>query len=238
MSAYRLIDRPSPNRGPRPQGTDIDMLILHYTGMETAEAALMRLCDPAAKVSAHYVVDEDGTVTRLVAEEMRAWHAGESCWRGAANINDRSIGIELVNPGHAFGYRPFPEPQIAALTALAREVRERHRIPPGNVVGHSDVAPGREMDPGELFDWRRLAGAGIGLWPGAVPAMAARPDHGARAEAVAQLESIGYRVGEAGDSATRAAIAAFQRHYRPGCIDGRLDGETVALIGAVCAETR
>ena len=235
MSAYRIIDRPSPNRGPRPHGTDIDMLILHYTGMETAEAALMRLCDPAAKVSAHYVVDEDGTVTRLVAEEMRAWHAGESCWRGAANINDRSIGIELVNPGHAFGYRPFPEPQIAALTALAIEVRERHRIPPGNVVGHSDVAPGRKMDPGELFDWRRLAGAGIGLWPDPA-ALSARP--AAEDDSLAPLAEIGYALGEPGDPATRAAIAAFQRHYRPGCIDGRLDGETAALIGAVCAKSR
>ena len=235
MSAYRIIDRPSPNRGPRPPGTDIDMLILHYTGMATAAEALMRLCDPAAKVSAHYVVDEDGTVTRLVAEEMRAWHAGESCWRGAADINDRSIGIELVNPGHAFGYRPFPEPQIAALTALARDVRERHRIPPGNVVGHSDVAPGRKMDPGELFDWRRLARAGIGLWPDPT-GLSAAPATGDDAPAL--LAEIGYALGEPGDSATRAAIAAFQRHYRPGRIDGRLDDETAALIGAVCAKTR
>ena len=241
MSATRIHERPSPNFGPRPPGTAIDMLILHYTGMETAEAALSRMCDPAVKVSAHYAIDEDGTVSRLVADEMRAWHAGESSWRGATDINDRSIGIELVNPGHAFGYRRFPKPQMIVLTELAAELLDRHGIPPGNVVGHSDVAPERKMDPGELFDWQRLAAAGIGLWPDP-PGVAASPEAGPKAEdsALAVLADIGYALGDPGDPgdpATRAAIAAFQRHYRPGCIDGRLDGETTALIAAVGAKT-
>ncbi len=160
-----MIEKPSPNCGPRPDGAAIDMLILHYTGMESAEAALTRMCDADARVSAHYMIDEDGTVYRLVDEAMRAWHAGVSSWRGAGNINDRSIGIELVNPGHEFGYRRFPVSQMTALTGLCREILARHPIAPANVLGHSDVAPSRKQDPGELFDWQALAAAGIGLWP-------------------------------------------------------------------------
>ena len=140
------------------------MLVLHYTGMPSAAAALARLCDPGAKVSAHYLVDEDGTVQALVAEQNRAWHAGVSFWRGATGLNDRSIGIEIVNPGHEFGYRPFPPAQMQAVRELCRGILARWPIPARNVVAHSDIAPNRKQDPGELFDWRGLAAAGIGLW--------------------------------------------------------------------------
>ncbi|MGH6954116.1 MAG: N-acetylmuramoyl-L-alanine amidase, partial [Alphaproteobacteria bacterium] len=160
-----MIDHPSPNHGERGPGAVVNMLLLHYTGMTSCEAALDRLCDPGAKVSAHYLVDEDGAVFRLVAEPRRAWHAGVSYWRGEQDLNSCSLGIELVNPGHEFGYRPFPEPQMAALERLALDLVRRHRIPPSRVLGHSDVAPRRRRDPGELFDWPRLARPGVGLWP-------------------------------------------------------------------------
>jgi N-acetylmuramoyl-L-alanine amidase len=225
-----VIERPSPSCGRRPAKGAIDMLILHYTGMESAADALMRMCDPAARVSAHYMIDENGEIYRLVEEAMRAWHAGESWWRGATNINDRSIGIELVNPGHAFGYRRFPEPQMAALIDLCRDILSRHGIPPVNVLGHSDVAPARKLDPGELFDWRRLAGSRIGLWPSEVTAGAAPADQAAALEV---LGRIGYQVGGTGDQASKASVGAFQRRYRPARIDGVIDGETAALIAAV-----
>ena len=161
----RLVQCRSPNHDARPSGAAIDMLVLHYTGMKTADEALARLCDPEAKVSAHYTIGTDGRVYAHVPEERRAWHAGVSFWAGEANVNGRSIGIELVNPGHEFGYVPFAETQIAALIDLARTILARHPIPPAHVLGHSDVAPGRKMDPGELFPWARLAQSGIGLWP-------------------------------------------------------------------------
>jgi len=241
MTGPGLVERPSPNCGPRPKGVPVDMLVIHYTGMETAEAALDRLCDPAAQVSAHYVIDEDGTVYRLVDEAMRAWHAGVAAWRGETDVNGRSIGIELVNPGHEIGYRPFPQPQMEALVRLAKDILARHAIPPGNVVGHSDVAPGRKQDPGELFDWRALAEAGIGRFPGR-SAVAAPLDTGPYgdervmlSEAQHRLARIGYAIAATGlaDAATEAALAAFQRRYRPKKIDGRLDAETFALIEAV-----
>ncbi|HMH65671.1 MAG TPA: N-acetylmuramoyl-L-alanine amidase, partial [Rhizomicrobium sp.] len=159
------IDRPSPNHDARPDGAVIDMLVLHYTGMTSAEAALERLCDPAAKVSSHYTIDEDGTVYAHVPEARRAWHAGLSFWAGETDVNARSIGIELVNPGHEFGYRAFPESQIASLITLCHGILLRHPIPSWRVLGHSDVAPARKEDPGELFPWEQLAKAGIGLWP-------------------------------------------------------------------------
>jgi N-acetylmuramoyl-L-alanine amidase len=224
----------SPNHGPRPPGTAIDTLVLHYTGMATAVEALARLCDPQSAVSAHYVIDEDGAITRLVPEERRAWHAGVSSWRGDSDINDRSIGIELVNPGHEFGYRPFPEAQMAALVALARDILARQPIPPARVLGHSDVAPGRKQDPGELFDWARLAREGIGLWPD-VPA----PSGGipAAAEIQSWLAAIGYAVPRSGvmDGETQAAVAAFQRHFRPARVDGVVDGETAARMRALAS---
>ncbi len=158
------IERPSPNHDDR-GGAAIDMLVLHYTGMKTEEGALERLCDPAAKVSAHYTIGEDGTVYAHVPEARRAWHAGVSFWAGVTNVNARSIGIELVNPGHEYGYRAFPDAQIAALIILCHGILQRHPISPTRVLAHSDVAPARKEDPGELFPWERLAKAGIGLWP-------------------------------------------------------------------------
>ena len=230
-----MRDRPSPNCGPRPRTAAIDTLVLHYTGMRSAAEALDRLCDAASQVSAHYLIEEDGTVWRLVNEESRAWHAGVSWWKGATDLNDRSLGIELVNPGHEVGYRPFPSPQIDALVALCRDIAARHAIPANRILGHSDIAPMRKQDPGELFDWRRLAARGVGLWPAA-----ASDDPPAAGEAGPLLAAIGYDV--AGRSAGRsadpaealtAAIAAFQRRFRPSRIDGLADDETRALIAAV-----
>ena len=201
------------------------MLVLHYTGMETARGALERLCDRRAEVSAHYVIGEDGAVVRLVAEDMRAWHAGRASWRGGGGVNARSIGIELVNPGHELGYRDFTEPQMAALEELARGILRRHPIPANNVLGHSDVAPGRKTDPGEKFDWRRLAGKGIGIWPETGP-----DDAAAKGDATGSLAEIGYDTGD-----LTAAVAAFQRHYRQARVDGVADGETLVLMSCVAA---
>ncbi len=222
----QVIESPSPNFDARPEGQAIDILLLHYTGMVSAAAALARLCDVAAKVSAHYCIDEDGTLYRLVPEAKRAWHAGAASWAGAEDINARSIGIELVNPGHEFGYRPFPEAQMAALIELAESILARHPIPPQRVLGHSDVAPLRKEDPGELFDWARLAAAGIGLWPGD-----AKPcDPPAAAEAKRQLAAFGY--GYLEDSQA-AVITAFQRHFRPEKLTGEVDAETAGRLVAL-----
>jgi len=220
-----VIDRPSPNHDARPAGKATDLVVLHYTGMLDAESALKRLCDPAAKVSSHYLIDEQGMVYRLVDETRRAWHAGISYWRGERDVNGISIGIELANPGHDFGYRPFPRPQTAALVELCSGILARHPISRARVVGHSDVAPRRKIDPGELFDWRGLAAAGYGLWP--------EPLEGPTdpATVLKALASIGYEIGQGeADEITRAAVAAFQRHYRPRQIDGEIDAETKKLI--------
>jgi N-acetylmuramoyl-L-alanine amidase len=233
----KVLDRPSPNHDARPDGQPVDILLLHYTDMENAEAALSRMTDPAARVSAHYCIDEDGTVYRLVAEHRRAWHAGVSFWAGARDINARSIGIELVNPGHTCGYRPFPDTQMQALEDLAGAILARHPIPPHRVLGHSDVAPARKIDPGELFDWRRLARAGIGLWPEPF----ALPDPGpadsplALADLQSKLGRFGYGVAVTGvlDQATRQALSAFQRHFRPSRFDGAPDGEARRLLDAL-----
>ena len=230
-----MIKRPSPNFDERPEGVPIDILLLHYTGMASAEAALARLCDTVARVSAHYVIGEDGTLWRLVDERLRAWHAGTAYWRGARDVNARSIGIELVNPGHEFGFRPVPEVQIEALINLAKVLLTRHPIPPERVLGHSDVAPARKTDPGELFDWARLARAGIGLWPDDRRLRDRRlPD---LAHLQRGLARFGYEVAESGepDEATRLSVAAFQRHFRPACIDGRPDAETASRLEALLA---
>ena len=237
------VERPSPNSGPRPPGGVIDMLVLHYTGMRDAASALDRLCDPQAKVSAHYAIDEDGTVYRLVPETRRAWHAGVSAWGGETDINDRSIGVELVNPGHEHGYRAFPEAQMAAVERLAADIVRRHRIPPQRVVGHSDVAPARKRDPGELFDWPRLARAGAGLWPSLRGPVTVAPvlRAGSRGGAVSAMQSAlaawGYGLRATGeyDDATVEVAAAFQRHFRPRRIDGAWDGECAALLRALLA---
>lgn len=215
-----MLDRPSPNHDARPHGVPVSMLVLHYTGMPTAEAALRRLCDPSAKVSAHYTVDEDGCVYRHVPEERRAWHAGVSLWRGSGDVNGRSIGIEIVNPGHEFGYRPFPEAQMAAVETLCRAVLARHPcIVPADLVGHSDIACPRKQDPGEAFDWRRLAAAGIGLWPGPEP----QSRGGAKAEGAIDalalaplLARYGYALEAWG---LPACLTAFHRHFRPTRLD-------------------
>jgi N-acetylmuramoyl-L-alanine amidase len=235
----KVIDRPSPNHDARPGGQPIDILLLHYTDMASAEAALARMTDAASRVSAHYCVDEDGTVYRLVPEKRRAWHAGVSFWAGARDINARSIGIELVNPGHTCGYRPFPEAQMRALEELARGILARHPIPAHRVLGHSDVAPARKIDPGELFDWRRLANAGIGLWPQAMsfPDLGTADSPSAIADVQSKLGRIGYGVVVTGilDQATRQALSAFQRHFRPSRFDGAPDGETRRLLAAAVA---
>lgn len=212
-------DRLSPNWNERPGPPDI--LLLHYTGMRSAEAALERLCDPAAEVSAHWLVEEDGRLWRLVPEEKRAWHAGRSAWQGAGDINGRSVGIEIVNPGHEFGYRAFPPAQIAAVVALCRAILARWPIPAARVLGHSDVAPLRKTDPGELFPWPELAAAGIGLWPPALAPVAA-----GEAAVAAWLAAFGYGYLE---EDLPAVLRALQRHFRPARVDGRPDGETAAI---------
>ena len=214
--------RPSPNFGPRPEGATVDILILHYTGMESAQAALDRLCDPEAEVSAHYLIDEDGTVTHLVPEEKRAWHAGRSYWRGITDVNSASIGIELVNPGHEFGYRPFTDAQMSSLCPLLANIVRRHAIDPSDVVGHSDIAPARKQDPGELFDWEMLAGIGLVL---PVPKPRIRLLHENPGQFFLALERFGYDIADG-----RAAVSAFQRRWRPRRIDGEVDGEVGALL--------
>ncbi len=215
------------------------MVVLHYTGMVDGASALARLRDPAAKVSSHYLVEEDGRVFRLVAEERRAWHAGVSCWRGERAVNGRSIGVEIVNPGHEHGYRPFPEPQVAAVIALVEAVRGRWSIPDRNLIAHSDVAPERKSDPGELFPWRRLSLAGHGLWaepdPAPGPALGAG-DGGLGVFALqAALTRLGYDLPPSGafDPATTAVVTAFQRHWRPERVDGVADGDTRARLMAL-----
>lgn len=232
-----FIDAPSPNFDART--TPPSVLVLHYTGMRTGEEALARLRDPEAKVSSHYVVEEDGRIFRLVAEERRAWHAGVSFWRGRRNINGDSLGIEIVNPGHEFGYRPFPEAQVAAVTALVADIRSRWTIEDRDVVGHSDVAPTRKDDPGELFPWKRLAQAGHGLWAEASPAPGAPIGEGEQGAAVFALQAgftrLGYDLPPSGDfdAGTTAVVRAFQRHWRPERVDGLADGETRARLIAL-----
>ncbi len=228
-----VTDRPSPNHGERvaeggsPESGEvaIDMLVLHYTGMTPGAQALDWLCDPASQVSAHYFIDETGAVCALVPEERRAWHAGVSAWRGATDINSRSVGIELSNPGHEFGYRDFPPAQIDALITLAQDILARHPIPPRNVVGHCDIAPARKLDPGELFPWQRLADAGIGLWP----------DAGAESTATdigGMLAAYGY---DAANNPPADVVSAFQRHFRPQRFDGAADDETRTRLAALLA---
>lgn len=225
----QIVERPSPNHDAR-AGT-ADMLIIHYTGMIDQAAALARLTEPAAKVSAHYLIGEDGAVIRLVPEERRAWHAGVSYWCGRSDINSASVGIELANPGHEFGYRDFPAAQMTALATLARGIVSRHNIPARHVLGHSDVAIGRKQDPGERFDWRWLARHGIGLWPD----LTATHEAGDIAALQQNLAAFGYRCPTTGelDEDTRAAVRAFQLHFRPEHVDGAADDETRIRAAAV-----
>lgn len=213
------------------------MLVLHYTEMESAAASIARLCDPAARVSSHYVVDEDGTVTRLVPEDLRAWHAGVSHWAGADNLNARSIGVEIQNRGHPASLPPYPDAQIEAVIALCRGICARHAIPAHRVVAHSDIAPARKIDPGEHFPWARLAEAGVGLWPGPQgegEGWMLRPgDAGAEVEHLRRdLTRYGYGAGQGDhyDDALRLAVAAFQRHFRQEAVTGEADAETRARL--------
>lgn len=224
LGALRITDLPSPNSEPRPPGAVIDTLVLHYTGMRSGAEAIARLRDPAAIVSAHYVVEEDGEVFRLVPEALKARHAGVSHWRGATALNDRSIGIEVVNPGHEHGYRPFGALQMAAVADLCLEILARHpAIRPHGVVGHSDVAPDRKQDPGELFDWRGLARLGVGAWP--------ERDGPAEGEPLTLLGRIGYRT----DLPLPVLVRAFQRHWMPERVDGEADRATLARMRGVLA---
>ncbi len=229
----------SPNYDDR-GGQPVDMLIMHYTDMRTCEGAIERLCEVEAKVSAHYVVSETGDVFRLVAEEHRAWHAGESHWRGFGNINARSIGIEICNPGHNEGYTPFPKEQMQAVTALSLEILARHTIPARNVQGHSDIAFLRKMDPGELFDWPALARDGVGLFPEHARPLTSqelkRGDSGIPVQRLQQsLVNWGYGLkldGVYGEK-TEKCVVAFQRHYRPMNLDGVWDHECAGLLAAL-----
>jgi N-acetylmuramoyl-L-alanine amidase len=214
-----IINRPSPNFDAR--RLPVWIIVLHYTGMQSAAAALDRLTDPAAKVSAHWVVAEDGQIVSLVDEANRAWHAGRSWWRETVDVNSASIGIEIVNPGHEFGYRPFPTEQMASVEILVANAMKRFGVHPSNVVGHSDIAPARKDDPGELFDWRRLAAAGLAV---PIPVGGHDPlwtDEGT----IAALHRYGYEV-----TNPKAAIIAFQRRFRPTNIDGTIDPETRTIL--------
>lgn len=201
------------------------MIVLHYTGMQTAQAAIDRLRDPDAKVSAHYLIAEDGTILRMVDEEKRAWHAGKSRWRGIEDVNSASIGIEIVNPGHEFGYRPFLEEQIDALIPLVADITARHGITRGNVVGHSDIAPTRKQDPGELFPWNRLAKLRLAL---PRPTKNLMDPLWSDAGFLIALERFGYDVSD-----KLAAIVAFQRRFRPELLDGVIDGECRSILLAL-----
>ncbi|MFN5778845.1 MAG: N-acetylmuramoyl-L-alanine amidase [Novosphingobium sp.] len=220
MSELIHYETPSPNWNERQ--LPVSMVVLHYTGMQTAEEALARLCDEAAQVSAHYLIEEDGTVHRLVREDRRAWHAGKSFWRGVTDVNSASVGIELVNPGHEFGYRPFPDAQMEALLPLLSEIVQRHDIPRANVVGHSDVAPARKEDPGELFDWDVLAAHRLALKTPRVTMPSPFENDGAFFLA---LERWGYDISD-----QTAAARAFQRRRRPHILDGQVDGECSAML--------
>lgn len=218
--------RPSPNFGERK--LPITMLVLHYTGMQSGQAAIDWLANSESGVSAHYLVDEDGSVLQMVREEDRAHHAGVSHWRGISDVNSASIGIEIVNPGHEWGYRPFPELQMDAVTRLTAEIVKTYAIKPRNVVGHSDIAPDRKEDPGELFDWARLAKLGL-----AVP----RPTRElmdplwSDASFLLALNRYGYSIDDG-----PAAVRAFQRRFRPENIDGLVDGECRALLWKLLLE--
>jgi N-acetylmuramoyl-L-alanine amidase len=234
---------PSPNIEPRARGLTPSILLLHYTGLPTAAKALEVLSRPDCKVSCHYVVDEDGRVVQMVAESMRAWHAGASSWAGETDINSASIGIEIQNPGHHLGYPDFPKAQMQAITALARDILSRHDIPPERVLAHSDVAPGRKIDPGEKFDWETLAREGIGHWVPPVPIDPedagfgvgdARPEINA---ARALLARYGYGIEPSGafNETLRCVVRAFQLHFRPARADGNLDRSTVATLERLVA---
>lgn len=229
--------RPSPNIGERRDGRRPDIILLHYTGMADAEAAIAQLCNPDSGVSCHYVVHEDGRIVQLVPEAARAWHAGAGSWKGDADINSASIGIEIVNRGHDFDYPDFPDAQILAVIALCRDIAARRDVPPERVLAHSDTAPRRKIDPGEKFPWDRLHEAGVGHWVAPAPLGDGRClTFGESGEPVAALQALlalyGYGVLVSGvfDEDTRFAVQAFQRHFRPALVDGVADASTVTTL--------
>jgi N-acetylmuramoyl-L-alanine amidase len=231
----------SPNHGDR-RGRTPDCIVLHYTGMPTAEGALALLCDPGAEVSCHYFVYEDGRIAQLVPEARRAWHAGRSSWAGETDMNSASVGIEIVNPGHDGGAPPFPDAQIDAVTRLCADIMRRLGIPPARMLAHSDIAPGRKIDPGEKFPWERLAAAGVAVWRAPAPfhdgLVMARGATGAPVRVLqAKLAALGYGVEATGeyDAATETVVAAFQRRWRPARIDGAADASTMATLAALDA---
>lgn len=234
---------PSHNCGQRLGNGVPDMVLLHYTGMLDAEAALERLCSPLSNVSAHYLVFEDGRITQCVPESERAWHAGVSSWAGEADINSRSIGIEVANPGHEFDYPDFPARQIAAVIALCRGIIARRGIRADRLLAHSDVAPARKCDPGEKFPWRLLSDSGVGLWVPPEPIVKGpRLAIGASGETVAELQhrlaGYGYGIAASGeyDQATAQVVTAFQRHFRPVRVDGEADQSTIRTLDALLAK--
>jgi N-acetylmuramoyl-L-alanine amidase len=241
-----IVPAPSPNFDERM--FPLDMLVLHYTGMKDGPSALARMRDPASKVSAHYMVEEDGTVFSLVAEDKRAWQAGRSWWQGDEDLNSRSIGIEIVNGGHEYGLPPFPDLQIDVVIDLCHGILSRWPIPQTRIVAHSDIAPERKEDPGERFPWKYLAESGIGLWPSEKPPVEPWMMHGAAAGDLGitvdglreALATIGYKVERAGefDEPLAAVVRAFQRRWRPVRVSGQGDVETVALAHAVAALSR
>ena len=239
---FKQID--SPNCDMRPNHVVIDTIVMHYTGMRTGEEALARLCDPLAKVSAHYMVETDGTLYRLVAEQKQAWHAGISCWNGKAAVNENSIGIEIVNPGHEFGYRAFPAVQMDAVRALCQDILTRYSIKPQNIVGHSDIAPSRKSDPGELFDWAFLAAHGIGHWvdmPKIKYANKLVASPGDESVTVATFQRMlldyGYHIRVDGyyGFKTEAIIRAFKRHFIQNEVNALWDNRAQAVLAALLA---
>jgi N-acetylmuramoyl-L-alanine amidase len=233
---------PAVNFNERRGGRKPDILLLHYTGTPTAGYAIELLTTDVGQVSCHYLVHEDGRIVHMVDEDLRAWHAGASSWEGRDDVNSRSIGIEIVNPGHGSDYRDFPDAQIEAVIALSKDIVSRHGIAPRRVLAHSDVAPGRKIDPGERFPWERLAGAGVGLWPAAVEPSGgvclAEGDSGPAVSALRRnLAAYGYGVepGEAYDSRLSTVVYSFQLHFRPLLCDGRADAETQARLEALLA---
>jgi len=237
---------PSPNVSVRRDGPRADILLLHYTGMQSGQAALERLCDPVAKVSSHYMVFENGEIVQMVPEAQRAHHAGASLWHGDDDINSRSIGIEIENPGHDFGYPDFPGHQIDAVIALCRDILKRNKIPADFVLAHSDVAPTRKQDPGDKFPWAKLYESGIGLWVKPAPLTSEGTPStwlkpGSKGDAVSNLQKMlaeyGYGLPATGeyDALTKAVVTAFQLHFRPACVDGIADGSTLTTLRALLA---
>jgi N-acetylmuramoyl-L-alanine amidase len=228
---------PSPNAEPRAEGKAVRILLFHYTDMASAEQACARLCNPASKVSCHYLIDLDGQIIQMVDEDLRAWHAGQSVWKGERDINSASIGIEIHNPGHDHGYPDFPAAQMAAVAALGRDIAARHSIPPENVLAHSDVAPRRKRDPGEKFDWQWLHEHGVGHWVEPYRLGGGQflqeGDKGDAVQAVqAMLELYGYGIEITGDfdREMKAVVTAFQRHFRPARLDGIADRSTIGTL--------